>query len=214
MVLCFGLPLAAQAQENVTLLGASPAANFSQELLRRADVQSELGIDANQKDALARALSKSGTRTIVRTYPDISRLSDEQRKQWQAEINRQANKDAAFILSEERRELEEILRPDQRKRLTEIDLQWRGILALVDSDLSNKLGILPSHHKVIQQIINVFEVKRIGLWSVHDRRDRYLKRQELLRDTEQKILSLLSDEEKSHWAQAIGRPFRFEDYRK
>jgi hypothetical protein len=213
IVLCF-VPLTAKAQDNVTLLGASPEPNFSQELLKRADVQSELGIDANQKEALAKALSRSGRQTIVRTYPDISRLSAEGRGQWQAEINRQAAKDAAFILNEQRREVEECLRPDQRKRLTEIDLQWRGILALVDRGLSDSLRILPDHYKVIQQIVADFEVKRINLSSLSNRGERYQKREVLFRETEQKILRVLSDEEKARWSQAIGRPFRFEDYRK
>ena len=211
IVLCFGLSPAAQAQDNVSLFGASPAANFSQELLKRTDVQNELGIDANQKAALAKVLSESNTREIVRTYPDISRLSDEERRQWQAEINRQANKDAAFLMNEQRREVEEILRPEQRKRLTEIDLQWRGILALVDRDLSDELGILPSHYKVIEQIVAGFEVKRINLSSVRPRVDRYQKRQVLLRETEQKVLALLSDEEKGRWTLKIGEPFKFDN---
>jgi len=135
IIVCFGLPLAVKAQENVTLLGGSPAMDFSRELLKRADVRNELGIDANQEEALAKVLSESAMPIVVRPvvqYRDISKLSIEERKQWQAEINRQAAKDAAFIMNERRREVEEILRPDQRKRLTEIDLQWRGILALVD----------------------------------------------------------------------------------
>jgi hypothetical protein len=211
MVLCFGLPPATQAQDNVSLFGASPAANFAEALLKRTDVQNELGIDANQKQALAKVLSESNAPEIVRTYPDISRLSDEERKQWQAEINRQANKDIAFLMNEHRREVEGVLRPDQRKRLTELDLQWRGILALVDQGLSDELGILPSHYKVIEQIVNAFEVKRITLSFVRSRVDRYEKRQVLLRETEQKVLAVLSDEEKGRWAEAIGKPFKFDN---
>lgn len=211
IVLCFGWSPAVQAQDNVSLFGASPAANFSQELLKRTDVQNELGIDANQKAALAKALNQSNMRSIVRTYPDLSRMSDEERKQWQAQINRQANKDVAFLMNQQRREVDEALRPEQRKRLTELDLQWRGILALVDQGLSDELGILPSHYKAIEQIVNVFEVRRITLSSIRPRVDRYQKRQELLRETEQKVLAVLSDEEKDRWTQAIGKPFKFDN---
>jgi hypothetical protein len=209
--LCFGWPATARAQDNVSLFGASPAANFSEALLKRTDVQNELGIDANQKEALAKVLSGSNAPAIVRTYPDMSRLSDEERKQWQAEINRQANKDVAFLMNEHRREVEGVLSPDQRKRLTELDLQWRGILALVDQSLSDELGILPSHYKVIEQIVNAFEVKRINLSFVRPREDRYQKRQVLLRETEQKVLAVLSDEEKRRWTQVIGKPFKFDN---
>jgi hypothetical protein len=209
--LCFGWPATARAQDNVSLFGASPAANFSEALLKRTDVQNELGIDANQKESLAKVLSESNAPAIVRTYPDMSRLSDDERKQWQAEINRQANKDIAFLMNEHRREVEGVLRPDQRKRLTELDLQWRGILALVDQSLSDELRILPSHYKAIEQIVNAFEVKRINLSSVRPRVDRYQKRQVLLRETEQKVLALLSDEEKGRWTLKIGEPFKFDN---
>jgi len=211
IVLSFCLPLAAQAQDNVSLFGASPAANFFEPLLKRTDVQNELGIDANQREALAKVLSESNAPAIVRTYPDIARMSDEERKQWQAEINRQANKDIAFLMNEHRRQLEGVLRPDQRKRLNELDLQWRGILALVDQSLSDKLGILPSHYKGIEQIVNAFEAKRITLSFVRSRVDRYQKRQVLLRETEEKVLAVLSDEEKRRWTQVIGKPFKFDN---
>jgi len=214
IVLCFGLPPAAKAQENVTLLGASPANNYSRELLKRKDVQNELGVDAQQKDALAKVFNELPGRIIVRVVrivPPV--LSSEERKQWNAETGRQAAEQAANALNERRREVEEVLRPDQRKRLSEIDLQWRGILALVDQNLSGKLGIYPAHYHRITEIAADFEVKRIILMDVSDNPDsaRYRKRQLLLQETERKVLALLSDEEKSRWAQAVGKPFKFEN---
>ena len=222
IVLCFGLPPAAKAQDNVTLQGGSPAMNYSRELLKRADVQKELGIDANQKEALTKALSKSDQPIIVRPvvqYRDISKLSDEERKQWHEEIGRQSAQQTAFIMNERRREVEEILRPGQRKRLTEIDLQWRGILALGDKSLSNRLGVSPEHHHRIAQILADFEVKRLTLLSRSERSEdtgspRYQKRRLLLQETEQKVLATLSDEEKARWSRSIGKPFKFaEDFK-
>ena len=217
MFLCFGWPATARAQDNVSLFGASPAANFSEALLKRTDVQNELGIDANQREALAKVLSESNAPAIVRTYPDMSRLSDEERKQWQAEINRQAAKETAFIMNERRREVEEILRPDQRKRLTEIDLQFRGILALGgDKSLSDRLGVSPEHQQRVAEILGDFKAKRLKLLSSSEESEntnslRYQERLMLLQEAEQKVLALLSDEEKARWSQAIGRPFKFED---
>ena len=82
-------------------------------------------------------------------------------------------------------------------------------MALVDRDLSDELGILPSHYKVIEQIVNDFEVKRIVLWTRYYRAELYQKRRVLWLETEEKILTLLSDEEKASWSHAIGRPFKF-----
>ena len=119
IVLCFGWPPAAKVQENVALLGASPAMDFSRELLKRADVQNELGIDANQREALARAIGKSGTTIVIHPVVQLrnsSRLSAEETNQLSAEFGREAAKQTAYIMNERRRELDEILRPDQRER--------------------------------------------------------------------------------------------------
>lgn len=214
VVLCLGLPAAANAQDNVTLMGASPAMNFSRELLKRADVQDELGLDTKQREALAKVLSQFELPIIV--WPagqnlDVSKLSDTERERWRAKISRDAAEQTAAVMNGRQREMEQVLRIEQRQRLTEIDLQWRGILALVDQRLSDAVGIVPSHYNVIQRIVGDFEVKRIGLLSVPDTRDLYQKRQELLRATEDQISALLSDGEKSRWAQALGKPFTFQD---
>lgn len=218
IVLSFGLLDGVQAQQSAPLSGASPAMNYSRELLKRKDVQNELGLDANQKEALAKIFSQS-QQIVVRpvvTYRDISSLSSEERKQLNAEIGRQAAQQAVKFMNEQRREVEEILRPDQRERLTELDLQWRGILALGNKSLSDRLGVSPAHHQCIAEILADFEVKRLRLLSYSENSEntespRYQKRRVLLQETEQKVLALLSDEEKARWAQAIGKPFRFEN---
>jgi hypothetical protein len=217
VVLSFGLLEGVKAQTGVAVQGGSPAMNYSRELLKRKDVQDELDLDAQQRDALAKVLIQSNRPVVVRPvvqYRDISTLSDEERRQWQAEINHQAAKQTALIMNERRRAMEEILRPNQRKRLAEIDLQWRGILALGSKSLSDQLGVSPAHHECIAQILADFEVKRLRLLSYSEKSEdthslRYQKRRALLQETEQKVLALLSDEEKSLWTQAVGKPFKF-----
>ena len=58
IVLSFGLLPAVKAQQSAPLLGGSPAMNYSRELLKRKGVQNELGLDANQKDALAKVFNE------------------------------------------------------------------------------------------------------------------------------------------------------------
>jgi hypothetical protein len=204
--LSVGLASQVQAQRVGPLSGGSPAGSYSRELLKRLDVQTELGLDTHQKGALAKFFSKSYVEVpLVSMFRDISRLSDEERKQWRAEVHRQAAEVAAKIMKENRRQMEEILRPDQRKRLIELDLQWRGILALGDRNLSESLEVSPAHHQRIAKIVAEFEVKRVSLHSETDS----LRYQKLLQETEPKVFAILSDEEKGRWAQAIGRPFLF-----
>jgi hypothetical protein len=215
VLVSFGSLGGVNAQQNAPLSGGSPAMSYSRELLKRQDVQNELALDANQKDALAKLLTQSQivVRSVV-VYRDTS-SSDEGREQRNAESGRQTAAQTAYILKERQREVEEILRPDQRKRLTEIDLQWRGILALGDKNVSDRLGVSPAHHQRIRAILADFFVKRLRLLSPSEKTEdidlpRYQERRMLLHETEQKVLALLSDEEKSRWTQAVGQPFVFE----
>ena len=219
MSLCVGVTTQVKAQERAAIAGGSPQMDYSRELLKRPSVQAELGLDARQKEDLAKVLSRSNRPIVVRpvvSYTDISRLSHEERKQWQAEIHRQAAEQTAFVMDERQREMDEILRPDQRQRLTEIDLQFRGVLALGSKSLSDRLGISTAHQQCIAQILSDFEVKRLTLLRPTEKSEDinsplFQKRRALLQESEQKVLVLLSDEEMSRWAQAVGRPFVFEN---
>ncbi len=220
IALIFSFVPNAYTQRNSTLAGGSPDMNYSRVLLKRPDVQRELGLNPQQKDALAILLNQSPGQIAARAigfmppvkYVDLTKLSNEERRQWQAEIGRQAAEQAAKFMNERRREVEAVLRPDQRRRLTEIDLQWRGILALVNQNLSDRLKISPEHYKSIAEIVADFEVKRLSLLNDSKNEDSplYQKRLNLFRETEEKVLAILSDEEKARWAQAIGSPFNFQ----
>src|ERR1043165_6209646 len=219
MSLCFAVTTQVKGQERAAIEGGSPQLNYSRELLKRPSVQKELGLDDQQKADLAKVLNRSNRPIVVRpvvSYTDISRLSNEERKQWQAEIHRQAAEQTAFVMNERQREMDEILRPDQRQRLTEIDLQFRGVLALGSKTLSDRLGISTPHQQCIAQILSDFEVKRLTLLRPTEKSEDinaplYQKRRALLQESEQEVLVLLSDEEMSRWAQAVGRPFVFEN---
>ena len=95
-------------------------------------------------------------------------------------------------------------------------MQWRGVLALADQGVSDRLGVSPEHQQRIKAILAKFFLERLPLLNPDEEFEgtnspRYQKRRALLQETEQKVLNLLSDEEKARWTQAIGRPFRFED---
>ena len=218
MSLCIAVTTQVEAQERAAIEGGSPQMNYSRELLKRPSVQAELGLDARQKEDLAKVLSRSNRPIVVRpvvSYTDISRLSNEERKQWQAEIHRQAAEQTAFVKDERQREMDDILRPNQRQRLAEIDLQFRGVLALGSKTLSHRLGISTEHQQCIAQILADFEVKRLALLrpletSEDTSSPLYQKRRALLQEAELKVLAILSDEEKSRWEQAIGKRFVFE----
>jgi hypothetical protein len=159
------------------------------------------------------------------------KLSEEERKQWVSEIGRQAAAQALKSMEDERREVKSVLRPEQQKRLHEIDLQWRGILALADSRVADEINLSAENRKKINETVADFEVQRINLISRASQEHKknggsqqefmndfdnskssiYQKRQALLQEFEEKVFNFLSENEKERWQLALGKPFVFSD---
>ncbi|GEM_PF-6987919 len=239
LLLVLGFFTLAQGQRSVAVAGGSPLMNYEKELLRREDVQNELNLSSLQKEFLSEFINQTpdqvATRAIKNMPPvkiiDVTKLSDEERKQWDAEISKQAAEQVRKFMEEEKREIESVLRPEQKKRLHELDLQWRGVLALADSRVADEINLSAENRKKIADIDAGFEVERINLVSraaqensqnggsrqkfMKDFDDAnspmYRKREALLQEFEGKIFNLLSDDEKTRWRLALGNPFDFRD---
>ena len=113
-VLIFGLSLAVNAQERVAVAGGSPAMNYSRELLKREDVRNELGLDAKQRETLAKLLDTPFGHVVVKIVPvveirNISKLSDDERKKWESDMARRSAEQAQNQINQQRREVEEVL---------------------------------------------------------------------------------------------------------
>jgi hypothetical protein len=239
LFLALGFITTAQAQRSSTLAGGSPTMSYEKTLLRREDVQNELYLYSLQKEVLTEFVNQTPGQMAARAiqymppikYVDITKLSEEERKQWVAEIGRQAAEQAKKFMEDERREVRSVLRPEQQKRLHELDLQWRGILALADSRVADEINLSSENRKRIAETVADFEVQRINLISRASQEHKknggsqqefmndfdnsksplYQKRQVLLQEFEEKVINLLSDAEKERWRTALGKPFIFSD---
>ncbi|MGI8640480.1 MAG: hypothetical protein ACR2MG_11125 [Pyrinomonadaceae bacterium] len=239
ILFALGFITTAQAQRSSTLAGGSPAMSYEKALLKREDVQNELYLYSLQKEFLTEFVNQTPGQMAARAiqymppvkYVDITKLSEEERKQWIAEIGQLAAAQTKKFMEDERREVESVLRPEQKKRLHELDLQWRGILALSDSRVADEIDLSTENRKKTADIVADFEVQRINLISraaqenkknggsqqefIKDFDNRqsplYQKRQELLQEFEKKVFDLLSEAEKDRWRAALGKPFIFSD---
>lgn len=234
-----GFMMTAHAQRGVTLAGGSPLMSYEKALLKREDVQNELNLSSLQKEFLTEFVNQTPGQIAARSIQvmpvvkivDITKLSEEERKEWMAEIGKRANAQAKKFMEDEKREVESVLRPEQKKRLHELDLQWRGILALADRRVADEINLSPENCKKIADIVAHFDVQRITLLSqtsdeyekrgsTHEefRKDFddsksavYQKRLALLQEFEERVFKLLSDAEKERWRDALGKPFIFSD---
>lgn len=228
-----------QAQRSSTLAGGSPTMSYEKALLRREDVQNELYLYSLQREFLTEFVNQTPGQIAARSiqymppvkYVDITKLSEEERKQWVAEIGQRAAAQTKKFVEDERREVESVLRPEQKKRLHELDLQWRGILALADSRVADEINLSAENRKKIAETVADLEVQRINLISRASQEHKkngasqqefindfdntksplYQKRLALFQEFEERVFRLLSDEEKECWREALGKSFVFSD---
>jgi hypothetical protein len=127
-------------------------------------------------------------------------------------------------------ELKQLLRDDQMKRLHELDLQWRGPMAITDPKVAEEIKVSQKNRAEVNKIYSEYQrsVGEIVRGAFEEWQQRggprsgapmpdfqsrlsplRQKMDKLKKDAEKQVLDLLSDEEKSRWNAAIGEPFKF-----
>lgn len=90
-----------------------------------------------------------------------------------------------------------LLSPEQRTRLEQLEIEFRGPLALNDSKLNGQIKLTPDQMIQVAALIKEYD-DAAGKVAVDSRAA-------IRTEYERKVLSLLSDEQKSAWEQATGR---------
>jgi hypothetical protein len=207
-------------------------------LLQRPEVQSEIGLDLRQKHALAALEDKSRTeaqqtsqlRSQALDRRQYQNMTPEQRRARLQELNAQIQSASQPAQGELTPQIKEILKPEQIKRLTQLDWQRRGPLALADAKLAADVPLSAEHRQAIQQIVQSYqqqqgEVVRGAFETMREsaRQGQPSRppdftsplsplRQKLTKvrkASEQQALDTLSPEEKAKWQEAQGDPFTF-----
>jgi hypothetical protein len=136
-----------------------PLRNSEEQLLQRPDVQRHLVLDMKQKRELDELQSKSQAeiqqqfqqnRGLFRNRGD---MTDEERQQARDQAREQRQQFMTSFQAEQDKALQGILTPEQYKRLKELDLQWRGPLALADAKLSAPLQLTQEEQTTLQKTL-------------------------------------------------------------
>ena len=125
-----------------------PARSAKAVLVYRTDVQNALGLDLRQKNALD-ALKEVQAQNGQKMGQDMralfqglrgqaQTLTQEERQAKMQELTDKAKEIAQGYQDDLDKKIDEILTPKQRRRLSEMDLRWRGPLALVDPKVAEK----------------------------------------------------------------------------
>lgn len=131
-------------------------------LMRNPQVQEELKLSDGQKEDL-RELGEKLREEMRDAFPDresLQDLSEDERRARFQEAMEKVRKEAEKRAPEVEKKIAEILEPSQFKRLKQVDLQRRGIDALVDPAIIKALEISDDQQKQIKDAIAKRDEKR------------------------------------------------------
>ncbi|HLJ93408.1 MAG TPA: hypothetical protein VKU02_09490 [Gemmataceae bacterium] len=208
VVLAVGLasvPSAAmQDREPSPLPTGSPAAIASLEaLLLNPDVHRELKLTSEQIQKLHQ-ITRSVHEKHQEDFRALRKLSGEERRRQETDLTR-------TVWQEIRKELENVLPPEQARRVVEIRLQGQGLQAFADPDVDRALR-LTDEQKEKLELITQDTAKRIRqLFSPRAQNtfEQAMKKAEQLRRTAvAQAVALLTQEQQKTWRGLIGEPFQ------
>jgi len=149
-------------------------------LLTRADVRADVGLTPEQSEAAERTLKQLQAKAAElrgksgREVVSARRAIDEAQERW----------------------VETELKPEQRARLTQIDLQWEGPMALITRPmLADTLGLSSEQRTALANALTEQKSHK----GETERAD--------ARALAQKALAVLTPEQRSRWKALLGRAY-------
>ena len=181
-----GGPMGAQMGEMMTKMRqsrafADPGVSSASSLLTRADVRNELMLNGRQTEALAdlqngfpAAMGQQMRDAFQKMRDEMGAanpqdMSPEERQQFGAQMQTTMQEAQFAVLADQDKKAEALLNPAQIKRLHELDLQWRGPLAVADAKTNAKLNFTPEQQTKLTDMLKDFRAKqqesRGGMWG-------------------------------------------------
>ena len=107
-----------------------------------------------------------------------------------------------------------ILSADQTKRLKEITLQQTGPMALARPDVAKEVGLTDDQQAKVKEIADAAAAEMRAQFQAGgaggDREEARKKREAARKETSDKVLAVLKDDQKKAWEKLVGEPFKGE----
>jgi len=202
LILALALATPALAQQRGQFGGRGQGGVAS--LIRNESVQKELKMEKEQTDKAAEAVTKIREKHNDE-FTKLRDLSQEERRTKTAELTK-------VISDETLAALETILKPDQVKRLKQIDLQQAGVAAFTRADVEKALKLNDEQKGKVKAIAEESSTKmrelRGGTGGAGRTRGADQEKVTALRkEMMNKGLEVLNDEQKGTWKTLVGEAF-------
>jgi hypothetical protein len=112
------------------------------------------------------------------------------------------------------KDMNAILSAEQSKRLKEIALQQTGPLALARPEVAKEVGLSDDQQAKVKELTDAYATEMRSQFQAGggggDREEARKKMATLRKDTGDKVLALLKDDQKKAWDKLVGEPFKGE----
>jgi hypothetical protein len=168
-------------------------------LLGQKSVQEELKLSEDQVGKITQLADKQ-----QKARGELQDLSREERQKKMQEQNQAAEKEVA-----------EILKPEQLKRLKQITLQQRGVQAVAQPEVAEALGLSSEQKEKLKTIQadaqkEMREIRQSLQGGGGNREEAQKKMAELRKAAEEKVADVLTADQKAKWKEMLGEHFKGE----
>ena len=225
--------------------GIDPTHSSAMQLLQRNDVRNEIALDLKQQNALdeLRTKSQQEFRTTLQenVKASVQAIQNAPQDQQQSQIQERMDQFATTIQTLQGdidKRAEGILRPKQAARLRELDLRWRGPMALSDPKVAEVVKLTPEQSgkvglavksfvdaqqkAMMQAMVPAIAPNGAGQDGGQSPQERAAAMQKKMydvmhsremdktkADVEAKILDVLTPAQKTQWTGMLGAKFTF-----
>jgi hypothetical protein len=170
-------------------------------LLGNPAVQKELKLDETQVEKAGKIAAEAREK-MMSMREQLQDLEPQERMAKQQELSKPINEAALKSAGE-------FLKPEQLTRLHQIELQQRGLQALIDPVVAKKLSITSEQETKVKSMMTDMqsEAREIQQSAGDDRQAAMQKVQALRKETLTKVMALMTDDQKKTWKEMTGEPF-------
>lgn len=163
-------------------------------LLRQDAVRQDLQLTAEEAKKIDEFCDKQWTKA-----QEISELNESER-----------DKKFAEMTKENERFISETLTKEQRKRLDEIMLQVAGLLWVTRPEVASRLELTAEQKKKAETMQQIARDETEQLLHATKDEQKDAKLRELRQTSRERLMTLLTDSQKTKWRQMTGQPLRGE----
>ncbi|MBL8792748.1 MAG: hypothetical protein JNM56_02460 [Planctomycetia bacterium] len=172
-------------------------------LLMNPDVQQELKLSEEQIDKI-----KTVSQSVFEKNKEIfAKLKDTPKE----ELREKFQEIAKVIAEETDKSLKDVLKPEQMKRMRQLELQQRGFEAFTDAQVQQDLKLDDDQKEKIKTLAEDArkEIGELFQGGKGNFQEAMTKIQALRKDNLEKVMSTLKEGQKKTWKELTGEPFEF-----